>query len=249
MTDDPHDGLSPSARALLRHAPAPRPRTAEERRRTSQRVARLAVAPAVAGGAWLSWKGGLLAATLVVAGGVGVAVVRRPPPPDVSLPAPVRVAPRAAPRPLPARTPPEYGPSLPPPVEAPPAPAVRSARPATVRPRPIVEGPPIVEAPPVPIAALAPAGGGSTPVVARPPEDEDHALARAQSLLASDPAEALRIVEPLTRESSAEERDFIALDALRRMGRVDALRSRGERFLQRFPRSLYAERVRRWLQP
>lgn len=251
MTHDPHDGLSPSARALLGRASAPRPRTAEERRRTTQRVARLAVAPLVAGGAWFSWKGALLAAALV-AGGVGVAVARRSPPPP---PAPVRVAPRAVTTPVVRRVEEQPARVFGPPAPAPEVPRVVAARPV----RPVVSparspsravepapGAPVV-APPV--IASAPTGGDTAPVIARPMEDGQHVLERARQLLGSEPAEALRIAETVSSREVVEERELIAMDALHRLGRGDDLRARGQRFIERFPRSLYAERVRRWLRP
>lgn len=250
MTHDPREGLSPSARALLGRAAAPRPRTEEERRRTTRRVARLVVAPAVVG-AWLSWKGALLAAALV-AGAVGVVVARRPAPTPATPTIVRRAAPArsvSAPAPLPPAE--QFGPPSPPPVVE--APRVEVARPARARVVPAAPGP-MAETPapalptPAPVVASAPVGGpGST--AAPPVESEIQALERARSLLGSDPAGALRVVESLSHGTMNEERDLIALDALRRLGRVDALRTLGEQFLQRFPRSLYAERVRRWLRP
>ncbi len=251
MTHDPHDGLSPAARALLDRASAPRPRTADERRRTTQRVARLAVAPVVAGGAWLSWKGALLAAALV-AGGVGVAVAHRVSTPS---PVPVRVAPRVVSAPVAVRVEeppaPMFGPSLPP-AEVAPVVAVRPARPVVSPARsPARPVEPMPAAPVVAptVIASAPVGSVAAPVVAHPMEDDQRTLERARQLLASDPAEALRIAESVSSAALAEERELIALDALRRMGRGDALRARGQRFIERHPRSLYAERVRRWLLP
>lgn len=253
MTHDPHDGLSPSARALLRRAAPPRPRTPEERRRTTQRVARLAVAPLVAGGAWFSWKGALLAATLI-AGGVGVAVARRSSAPPS---APVRIAPRmVTPRAV-ARVEepaPMFGP--PAPLPAPPPVVVARATRPVVSPARLPSRPPSrpVEPPPTaPVAAptvIASAPGGATaPVVAHPTEDDMHRLERARQLLGSEPSEALRLAEAVSSTEVVEERELIAMDALHRLGRGDALRVRGQRFIERFPRSLYAERVRRWLRP
>ena len=253
MTHDPHDGLSPSARALLGRASAPRPRTPEERRRTTQRVARLAVAPLVAGGAWFSWKGALLAAALV-AGGIGVAVTRRSSPPTS---APGSVAPRVVTPRAVARVEepaPRFGPPAPRPAPLPaPTPGVvaRATRPV-VSPARLLSRP--VEPPPTaPVAAptvIASAPGGATaPVVAHPTEDDMHRLERARQLLGSEPSEALRLAESVSSTEVVEERELIAMDALHRLGRGDALRARGQRFIERFPRSLYAERVRRWLRP
>lgn len=246
MTYDPHDGLSPSARALLGRASPPRPRTAEERRRTTQRVARLAVAPMVAGGAWFSWKGALLAAALV-AGGVGVAVTRRSPAPPPAL---VRVTPRAVVPRVAARVEvpaPTFGPPASP-VEVPRVVVARALRPVVAPVRSASRAAEPSPAAPT-VTASAPTGGVPAPVVARPPEDDQHVLERARQLLGSDPAEALRIAEAVSWREVIEERELIAMDALHRLGRGDDLRARGQRFLERFPRSLYAERVRRWLRP
>jgi len=49
--------------------------------------------------------------------------------------------------------------------------------------------------------------------------------------------------------SLAEEREVIAVEALHRLGRGEATRARAQAFLQRWPRSLYADRVRRWVGP
>jgi beta-phosphoglucomutase-like phosphatase (HAD superfamily) len=60
MSDDRYEGMSDSARSLLRSVGGPRPRTGPERARTARQVARIAATPVVAGGLWLSWKGALL---------------------------------------------------------------------------------------------------------------------------------------------------------------------------------------------
>lgn len=73
-------------------------------------------------------------------------------------------------------------------------------------------------------------------------------LERARAALSTDPAEALRVVESgAASERFAEERSLIAMEAERRLGRTESLHARAEAFLERFPRSLYAERVRRWV--
>jgi hypothetical protein len=251
MSDDGREGMSPSARALLAHANAPRARTAAERARTAKAVARIAAAPAAAGGAWLSWKGALLAAVLV-AGAAGVTVARRGRPVEkgAARPAAVRVA---------ATTRADAGavaaaPRLPDRVSAPVVVAA-AARPAATR---VLRSARAVPAAPVAAETAAPSvaaaetpavGGGGGGAVARLPEDEQRALERARGLLRSDPAEALRIAEAGTGGRLAEERELIALEALQRLGRTEALRARSEGFLRSFPRSLYAERVRRWVGP
>lgn len=80
---------------------------------------------------------------------------------------------------------------------------------------------------------------------------QSEALARAFALLSTAPSDALAQLEafdtafPVSQLRS--ERDFIAFDAMRRLGRADEARSRGEAILSRYPRSMYAPRVRRWL--
>lgn len=247
MSHDPHDGMSSGARALLRHAPTPRPRTATERARTTAAVRRVAATPAVAASVWLSWKGLALAAALAL-GGVALTTRPRPATPPlrtassvphatVAPPARATVAHVAAPRP---RMPHAPTPSAPTPREVTPR-ALRSPSP-----RPALRDPPPPPTPPRvdPPAALA---SGST-AITPPPEDEARTLERARATLQRDPAEALRIVEGASNsERFAEERALIAMEAERRLGDTPALQSRAARFLARFPRSLYAERVRRWV--
>ena len=253
MNDERFEGMSESARALLTQAGGPRPRTAAERASTAAAVGRIAATPVVAGGAWLSWKGALLAMALV-AGGLGVsAVARREPTVDVA----PRAAARAATAVDPAPRVPDQVSAAAPAVRVAPAPAERAAAPvARVPARPArVSAAPTVDAvahatataPAVEPAAVAVGGGGG---VARPVEDELRALERARSMLASDPAEALRIVDGAGAAGLGglgEEREVIAVEALHRMGRTEAMRQRAEGFLRRWPRSLYAERVRRLL--
>jgi hypothetical protein len=246
MSDDRHEGLSPSARALLQQAGGPRARTAAERARTAQAVGRIAATPVTVGLGWLSWKGALLAAALVAVS-AGVAVARRERAAD-----PAQVAPRAAEVPAPPRA--DAG--VAPPARIPErvslaVTAPRAAAPRVVRGRRAAIAPTVAAAPAAPVIVVVVVGGGSGGAVARSPEDEQRALERARGLLRSDPGEALRVAEeaPPAGSRLAEERELIALEALQRLGRAEALRTRAERFLRRFPRSLYAERVRRWVAP
>jgi hypothetical protein len=81
---------------------------------------------------------------------------------------------------------------------------------------------------------------------------QSEALARSFALLASSPADALAQLDafdaafPVSQLRS--ERDFIAFDAMRRLGRNDEARRRGAALLTQFPRSMYAPRVRRLLE-
>ena len=255
MNDERFEGMSESARALLTQAGGPRPRTAAERASTAAAVGRIAATPVVAGGAWLSWKGALLAMALV-AGGLGVsAVARREPTVDVA----PRAAGPTATAAEPVRRAPEEVVTTAVVVRVAAAPVVSAAAPVPrVAARPArVSAAATVDAVPR-AAATAPAvepvsvtvGGGGGGGVARPVEDELRALERARSMLASDPAEALRIVDGAGAAGLGglgEEREVIAVEALHRMGRTEAMRQRAEGFLRRWPRSLYAERVRRLL--
>ncbi len=254
MSHDPHDGMSPSARALLRHGAAPRLRTASERERTAAAVHRIAATPAIAASVWFGWKGAALATALVL-GGVALVKSRHveaPPPrvahvaPSVSRP----IAPRAPTPTVEPATGPTVSVTAPPPARVV-APARAVAPHETAFPRA-----PRVVVHEAPSATVEPSDGVSAsaaPVPVRldpPPEDEPRALERARASLSTDPAEALRIVESgAASERFAEERALIAMEAERRLGRTDSLHARAEAFLRRFPRSLYAERVRRWVAP
>jgi hypothetical protein len=72
-------------------------------------------------------------------------------------------------------------------------------------------------------------------------------LQRAQELVRADPARALALVEGAARRFPGspliQEREVIAIEALRRLGRAGEAHARGEGFLRRFPRSAYRLRV------
>jgi hypothetical protein len=83
-----------------------------------------------------------------------------------------------------------------------------------------------------------------------PPPQDDAALeliARAQRALALDPARALTLLslhrERYPRGGLAEERDVLSLDAMARLGMRRELAQRAQEFLQRYPQSMYRERV------
>lgn len=59
-----------------------------------------------------------------------------------------------------------------------------------------------------------------------------------------DRAAALQAADRMTGGGVDEGRERVAIDALHRLGRRDAMRTRSEAFLQRYPRSLYGERIR-----
>lgn len=76
-------------------------------------------------------------------------------------------------------------------------------------------------------------------------EEETKQLAELRGVEGSDPGAALRLAEEgharFPRGIFFQEREAIAILALRRLGRVDEARSRADRFAQRFPRSPFVE--------
>lgn len=82
-------------------------------------------------------------------------------------------------------------------------------------------------------------------------EREMQMLAVTQRVLSSDPARALRLSEQGEREFSGSmlsaERRQLRLLALVKLGRVDEARREGRRFLARYPKAPWSERLRRAL--
>jgi outer membrane protein assembly factor BamD (BamD/ComL family) len=85
--------------------------------------------------------------------------------------------------------------------------------------------------------------------VVRPSEIE--LLKRARNLLPADPARALAVTEECAREyprgAFAQERDFIAVSALFRLGRRHEALTRAERFRAAYPKSVYVPQIERML--
>jgi hypothetical protein len=81
-----------------------------------------------------------------------------------------------------------------------------------------------------------------------PSTGESALLQRAQSALARDPARALALTEQHRRSFPAgalsEEREAIAIQALRRLGREPEARARAARFETKYPNSVHRSRVR-----
>jgi hypothetical protein len=132
-----------------------------------------------------------------------------------------------------------------------PAPSVVSAPPRLVE-SPSVALPgapsvePALEAPPV---AVEPKRAASP--VARPaarPESEAALLQRAQAALATDPARALALTREHRRRfpqgSLSQEREVIAIEALKRVGAGRAAGEKASEFEQRYRGSVHKERVR-----
>lgn len=115
--------------------------------------------------------------------------------------------------------------------------------------------PPI--APPEPTRAAAPAiveavPGEAVPPRAPPPRaarhpDELALVSRAQRALAADPARALALAERHRRlypdGGLAQEREVIAIEALRALGRGAEAKARARRFGRRYPGSAHLPRV------
>jgi outer membrane protein assembly factor BamD (BamD/ComL family) len=97
--------------------------------------------------------------------------------------------------------------------------------------------------------ALSDQPGSSSP--AATPESEIELLKRARNTLPADPVRALalteRCAEEYPRGAFAQERDFIAISALFRVGRRHEALSRAERFRSSYPRSVYLPQLERML--
>ncbi len=92
----------------------------------------------------------------------------------------------------------------------------------------------------------------ATAAAPMPPEDplavEARLMERAWRSLASDPHDALAIVQQHEREfpngQSAADRDWIAVQALRSLGRTAETRARAQALIAHHPRSPYVQRAR-----
>jgi len=250
-------GASPEVRDLLAAARAPGGMSPADRARATRHAARLAAAPA----GWFAWSGAAKALAASLATAALVATARVVTPASPAPPAAPRTAPPARPSARPAA--PSPGPV------AAPAPLPGAAAPPTVWVAPTVlrvesprtpTTPRTRRAPPPGAGALAPtpAPPGATPPAAMaPPRDESLAaeaalLAQAQRSLERDPAASLDLLEAhagFARPRLAEERELLAVLALQRLGRGEAMRARGEAMLARWPSGAAAQRVRRLLGP
>jgi hypothetical protein len=221
-------------RALLRHAPKTRSMTADERARSRARVGR-AAAGIAAGAGSLAWLQGA-----AIGAGLGVLTVGA-----------AQVIPALAPAPAHVQ-----GTSLrPAPAPAPGSPSgnrerererERDGEPPLHEPAASLRPPPKPPEPPASSTAEAP----SPPAVDSLGE-EAALLERARAALGATPAGALALTEEhASRFPSgklAMERELVAIDALRRLGRTGEARARGEALLVRARGSLYEERIRKVL--
>jgi hypothetical protein len=212
-------------RALLRAATPTREIRASEKRRTALRLGRWASAAALASA--LSWApGAALGAALGVA---TVAVVWGVPALLAPKPGPVELAPAAPPPPASAAPIATVIPTPPPP--SPPSSAAPSVRPAPVA------------------ASAAPSAEPEPPPRVDTLAEETALLEKARAALGVAPGEALALAEAHAARFPAGklgmEREILAVDALRRLGRAGEARARGEALLARAKGSLYEERVRK----
>ncbi len=219
-------------RALLRHAPRTRSMTADDKARSRARVGR-AAAGIAAGVGSLAWLQGA-----AIGAGLGVLTF------GAAQVAPALLAPAS---PSAVGT---AGPAVP----------ARSGRAAAS-----ADAVDPVEAPSAPLPAAAPEPPASHPsarpvdavasAVAEPPSEVDSLaqeaalLERARAALDVSPAEALALTESHAARFPAGklgmERELLALEALRRLGRTGEARTRGEALLSRAKGGLYEERIRK----
>lgn len=82
-----------------------------------------------------------------------------------------------------------------------------------------------------------------------PPQGEIELLKRARSALSSDPAQSLQLVErarqSFPRSAFGQEREFIAISALYKLGRRAEASARERAFRERHPRSAYLPQLDR----
>ncbi|CAN92523.1 hypothetical protein sce2364 [Sorangium cellulosum So ce56] len=227
-------GAPPGARELLRAAAPIRPMTSAELARTAARVAPLETAAGAAAGATMpAWIKGIFLAAGIGAGGAGLHAAlgeapsaAAPPPVLTDLPL-ERLLSRAEGRAA-AGSPSAEAPSA----EAPRPPPSALRREAPPSPRPAAPA----------LEATAAADGDDL-------VRESNLVDASRAALAQDPGAALAALERHQAEFPkgrlAEEREFIAIRALVRLGRADEARARAAAFFARYPSSSFAEPLRR----
>lgn len=138
-------------------------------------------------------------------------------------------------------------PAPPPATEPKPAPVVAASVAPAPPPAPKLEPP---EPAPIAAPAVSSAPAPRAPAIdrrARLAEEVRH-LAEVRRLAASNPAGAARMADEGHRRFAGgmlyQEREAVAISALARAGRSAEARSRGTRFVERFPQSPFAEQVR-----
>jgi hypothetical protein len=242
LLDDP--STSDSVRELLAHAPELPPLDAAVRAQMGDAVVHLAASVKLGGSVLAKWIAIAMTSAAVVTGGAAVvAVVDRAPvestietptapagPPSAEHAEPVLMA---APEPARAEA-----------VEA--IPSEQESE---------IEDPASAREPPrerAVVRADALDAPGTAAVATPEPAESVAAEARyledARRILASDPSLALARANgyraAFPRAQLASESDFIAIDALARLGRTEEARARARALLARHPTSFYADRVR-----
>jgi hypothetical protein len=103
------------------------------------------------------------------------------------------------------------------------------------------------------VAPAPEARAAEAPPASRLREESAAVVAIRKTLVAGDPAEALRLLERARAEfpngALVQEREALTVRALAESGRKDAARKRGEAFLRAFPRSPHAAEVRELIAP
>lgn len=188
-----------------------------------------------------SWISGAAVATLI--GGVAWWLVSRPPEPLTSPPpSAVSTSVDAEVMSLPAA---ELAPAEPLPAEPPPS-VPPSASDAASTLSPSEPAAPAKREAEKPKARRAPAARAKTPPAPR--ESEAELLARAQAALAERPAAALQLAERHRRLFPsgvlAQEREVIAIEALKRLGRERAAQDKASEFESRYKGSIHQPRLR-----
>ncbi|WP_437970184.1 hypothetical protein WMF04_13155 [Sorangium sp. So ce260] len=229
------------ARELLLAASRPRPMTSAEFARTASRVAPLGTT-AGAGATVPMWIKGIFLAVGLGAGGAGLyatlddgrsaAASVAPPPLLTDLPLEQLFSSARGGVPAATPAPPPVAEAPPPAAEAPPpaAPAARRDAPRNTRP-------------------VAPAPEATAAVDNDDLVRESNLVDQSRAALAQDPGAALAALDrhqtDFPKGRLAEEREFIAIRALMRLGRADEARARAAAFFARYPSSSFTEPVRR----
>ncbi len=278
MSDAPNDpsaaGLSNESLSLLESAATPRAMSLAERKVAAQAVAKIAATPVAVVGGFTVAKFTLASAVTVGAAALARTLSQQPevatPPTRAAIAAPAngqRVEPRpAAAVTTSAPTTPELSaaaPSSATPIERPSAAAMttpthssrpvisntlsNTARPSTAPPQPSPRAAP----------TLSSASGGAHSLaggtLVEPPEQrETTALEQVFTVVSSDPSRAMALLDAFDREFPRsrlrDERDFLGVLVLDRVGRRDEARARAQSLLDRSPTGMYAPRLRRLLQ-
>ncbi|MGK3981603.1 hypothetical protein WME99_01100 [Sorangium sp. So ce136] len=235
------EGAPQGARELLLAASRPRPMTSAELARTAARVAPLGTT-AGAGTTLPTWVKGLFLAVGLGLGGAGLYATLDGGPGGADSTAAPLVLTDLPLEELLSRS--QGGVPVAAPAQAAPAPLFGAA-PEVEAPRPVA--PPARRDPPRSTRPAAPAP--AAPVDSDELLRESNLIDRARAAATQNPEAALSAVGEHQREFPAgrlaEEREYVAIRALMRLGRVDEARARADAFLARYPSTSYADRVHR----